>query len=556
MLTTTALLCFIQFPCDVLLADSVGDQIVRLTDLIPDGSISDIHEASALWRETSNRTPRTLGIRYEGGMPVLYWIDSSLDKVHRGEDINGNGDIEMFERSVLRSTGSLDGASTAQDLALTDDGAVWWCSDAGMSGLFRMRDVDGDGLYQGADELEVMAGSSGNNHPIETSVGPKNMNTRHLTEVVSFGNSVVAYGDGPDEFMSSFVDLNDDGDVLDSGESRLFLNASGKKTGVPQNADWTSGKLRNLAIPDFNGGYFYGRLSSIAVDTSGANPVWYFACDSAYGSPYDTNVDGQGLNGLIYRGTDKNGDGDLQDFGEVRLFYDGSHTSNYPEFDQILALDTCGGALYVAFLQSGERRVARCMDANGNGNAHDLNEVERYWFESSVWPNQVPFEQGPLLIQDMVALPANDFAPPNTLYKSLGPGCDYTDYGGVPTLHAIGQAKIGTNGFTVELRGAAAGSLSWFFAGDDFPYWSSFSLPVQLDFLEMPDCYLYVRPLFIKRAITTGVIGDYGAGMASHTFNIPPDPALVGGKIRMMWLIYDWFGGVAYSGGGEVDIEK
>ena len=42
--------------------------------------------------------------------------------------------------------------------------------------------------------------------------------------------------------------------LLGTGESRLFLNASGKHPAMPQNADWAAGRLRSLVIPASGGG--------------------------------------------------------------------------------------------------------------------------------------------------------------------------------------------------------------------------------------------------------------------------------------------------------------
>ena len=555
MLIATLLLLLTQSPCEVILADSTGDQLARLADFEVDGLIQDPGEASAMWSENGNRTPRGLSVRTEGGESAIYWIDSAQDKVHRGVDLNRNGLIELFERRVVRNTGVLDGASTAQSIALTTDGAVWWCSDAGKRGLFRMRDLDSDGAFQGALELEVLVGADVGGHPIETDAGLQVMDTRNLTEVEALGDQVVVYVDGPDELMSSFRVSNEDGDLLDPGESRLFLNASGKNAAMPQNVDWASGELRSLAIPASSGGFFYGRLSLIAVDESGVEPVWYFACDSAFQSPYDTNQYQQGLNGLIYRAVDLNADGDLQDAGEVRLYYDGSHTSYQPMLEQIVALDVCGGALYVTYYETAARRIARFFDRDDSGTAEGPYETEYYWFDADTWQGLPPFANGLPQVRDMVAVPTGDFARANPLFQSMGPGCEYTQFGQPPTLHGVGRAVVGAKSFTVELRGAAAGSYTILLAGDDFPAWFIHFLPANLGFMGWPNCTQYLNPTWLRKKWTSGAIGDPTGGYASHTFDIPLKQELIGFRLRMQWIVYDWFGGISYSGGGEVELE-
>ena len=544
-----------QSPCEVILADSAGDQLARLADFDGDGRILDLGEAWALWRESANLTPRALAVEMRGGTPSLSWIDSAKDRIHHGMDVNDNGSLELFERRVLRDSGKLDGASTARAMTVTEDGAVWWCSDAGLRGLFRMRDLDGDGFTAGALELEVLVGAGGSSHPIETALGLRAMDVSNFAEVEALGDRVVTYSDGPDELMCVFRPANDDGDLVDPGESRLFLNASGKNPSMPQNVDWASGVLRDLTIPSFFGGSFYGRLSLLSVDESGTTPTWYFACDSAYRSPYDTNVDQLGLNGLIYRGVDLNGDGDLQDAGEVGLYYDGSHTSSDRVLEQIDAIDACGGALYVAYNEAGRRYVARFVDINGDGRASGGSEANYDWFDDSIWSKVAPFEKAAPFIRDMIAIPSGTYARANPLYYSMGPGCEYTDFGNPPTLHTVGRAEIGTKTFKVELRGAAAGSYAVLLAGDDYPAWFTHWLPANLGFFGLPNCTQYLNPTWLVEKWTTGVVGDPIGGYAKYLFKIPLDAELIGFRMRLQWIVYDWFGGVSLSGGGEVELE-
>ncbi len=548
-------------PCDVFLIDSENDQLVRLADLDGDGSVRSIHEASALWRSPGAVTPRALDFRTEGGAPVAYWVESTHDRIHRGVDLNGNGAIEAFEDGIYRDSKALDGASLPLGLAATVDGALWWCSDTGFSGLFRCLDRDGDGLARAMDELEILVDGKAGGHPIQTDAGVVLVDPDHLVALAPDGNGVVAYGTGADEAFFRFEDLNADGDVLDPGESRLFLNATGKNPGLPRNADWEAGRLRSLVVPSGTGGTFYGRLSHFASAREGAATAWYLACDSSATGPYGTNLYGLGLNGIVFRGVDGNGDGDLQDAGEVELFYDGSHTSQQQErFHQVLGLDACGGAVHVAHLRGAGKLVARLVDRNADGDATDSSEVEFARFDSIDWTGIQPFGSAAPFVRGLAAHEADVWARPNALFETSEAPCSLLDSKVLPTLHGIGRARIGRSDFTCELRNTIGGTFAVLFIGDDGPSWYGKTFPFDMAAAGYPGCYQHVPFQDMRFVVTSGPPAHPTAGFAAYTFDVPDFPELVGKVFALQWLVADIYSApfvrIAMTGRGEIEIEE
>ncbi len=553
----------LQAPCDAFLVDSVGDQIVRLAELDGLPGSTSVHEVTALWRSATPLTPRALDFRREGGEVAAYWVESTRDRLFRAVDQNGNGVLEPFETAVYRESGKLDGASQPVSLAATDDGAVWWCSDQGFAGLFRCADTDGDGLAASPGELRVLVDGAAGTHVVETDAGPVSIDADHLVRLASDGDGVVAYGTGADEALFRFEDRNGDGDVVDPGESRLFLNASGKNPALPRNADWVDGDLPSLVVPGSFGGSFHGRLTHLASATESGTTVWYFACDSHAFSIYGQNASKRYLNGLVFRGEDQNGDGDLQDHDEVRLFYDGSYSGPTPEpLDQILGLDVCGEEVQLAYLYGFSKRVARLVDGNGDGRAHDPGEAELERFGSGVWGAAAPFTGGSPLVRDLVVLEPDAWAEPNALFEVSGDGCSRMISGVVPTLHGVGRARMGSAGFTCELRGALAGTPAFLFVADDLPAWYPWMLPLDLSVFGYYGCTLHVRPLEIRRVRTSGPPGHPSAGYASVTFDVPDDPAFANQTFWLQWVVTDPLGSpylgtpsVALTGRGQIVVE-
>lgn len=78
----------------------------------------------------------------------------------------------------------------------------------------------------------------------------------------------------------------------------------------------------------------------------------------------------------IWSCVDLNADGDYNDAGELRPFYDDS-LGTLALTNNVGMLRTADGQIYVA--DTGEDSIVRLLDVNGDGDAHDLGEA-RIWF--------------------------------------------------------------------------------------------------------------------------------------------------------------------------------
>jgi hypothetical protein len=186
-------------------------------------------------------------------------------------------------------------------------------------------------------------------------------------------------------------------------------------------------------------------------------------------SPFNTsgqNLLGQGLNFLIFRGVDGNGDGDINDAGEVRTFYDGSFTDGDPDLLLLRGLDVIdGGTVFAVGLDpfpalfpgpNGNIWIHRFEDLNGDGDGMDAGERQLELFDLAVHGyDPVLFPVAPLFGDYMAD--TWDFA-----VRRLSP---WTDMGGgtvgsngAPTLAGTGTLQPGSP-FTIDLVNAPTNAL-------------------------------------------------------------------------------------------------
>lgn len=575
---------------DLIMVDSVGDQLARFADFDGDGLLLGPDDVSSLTPAMGPKTPRAAAVRTEAGAAFVYWVDSSNDRFWKATDVNGNGRLDKFERTLVRDSGTLDGASQPNSLAATGDGDLWWCSDQGMRGVFVLRDAGGDGSLKEAEDWIALAGDvpgAGLKLEVATDAGPAPADVLNFvrllaldpaldpqlhhssgtsgtgagTALANLSSAVLAYGDGKDEAWLRFDDIDRDGKLTSAGEARLFLNASGKNADFPLQADFAAGSLPDLEIPNANGNgaKFYGRLRHAAVCRTGDQRNFYFATDSALGSSFGLNTKGQGLNGRIFLGRDLNQDGDVQDPGEMRNYYDGSSTSPLSAlagFDQILGLGAQDDRLFVLYTHGSDLCVARLFDANKDGDAMDFGEAQMDLFSLTAWGPKAPFSSGPL-VRDLLALPAGCLGEPNNAFLAGGESCSVFDPAQPPTLHGIGHARIGQSSFRCELRGATGGTIAMLGFGDDRITHNGHFLPIQL--WTQPTCLLQVGILDMRLVATSGPPGMPHVGWAEHAFSIADDPQLIGALLRLQWFVIDihqagW--PLAMTGWGEVRITQ
>jgi len=523
---------------DVLLVETTQDQLVRLTDFDGDGRYQSQDEVRVLYYDgmggSNFSSPRSALVRLEAGTPALYWIDTQRDQLFRAVDESGNGRIDIGEDSRYRYILGLDGSTSPDGLASTSDGAIWWCSDGGVArGLFRCIDLNGndDANDDGESEKLIPAGGV---QWVETDAGSAAFDSSNLLRLASFGNGVVAYVQGDDEAAFRFEKRNTDSDLADPGESRLFLNATGKNSAFPQNADWQSGLLRSLVLPGPGGkGQAYARLNYLASRQESGQTAWYFATNQAAGFNA-LNILGQAVNGLVFRGVDLNADGDLQEAGEVRAYFDGSLTSGSPfVVDQITGLDAASDGIYLGAIDGSNAVVHRLRDLNGDGDALDAGELDFALFDDSQLAGPSPFFIGTPFVWDIAVAPQGWFQ--NSFIDSgtpCGPGSNK------PKLGFSGDAHVGApTGFDLRVENVAPGLPAVLLVGTDTTSWLGLPLPLDLALFGLPGCTLYQNAMLRFTLLTTGS-GPSG-GVAKLPVVLQNDPQLYGAEIPLQWVIVD-----------------
>ena len=384
-------------PVDVFWSDRWNSAYHRFQDLDQNGSYLDAGEVSFAVDPSSWASFPASGFRAteEDGYLVGYWLVEFEDLIARGVDLDGDGTFGAGEISVYRDSGALDGESWPQDLDITDDGAVWWVAgliiDHPQNGISRLVDLNGDG--DAADEGEQMVMVDGTGTPtIEHDGGTAPIvDPWSFRNIAAAGNGVIAFASSDDnQALYRFEDLNGDRDVVDPDESILFLNATGADPALPVNPDFVDGTLPSL----LNQAGYYTFLSYIASDIEDGQRVFYLgtSANGASETRY-TNVDGVGINFLIFRAVDNNGDRDINDAGEVTVFFDGNQINGDPPLVTLRGLDALDGRVYAAEItpypilfpgDDGNAWIHRFEDLDGDGDARDTDERQLGLFDLQI----------------------------------------------------------------------------------------------------------------------------------------------------------------------------
>lgn len=562
-LVSTASLALAQ-QADVFICDVTQDQLLRLADLDGDGVYITSNEATSFWTNGSggvtSASPVTVEMRQEVGVPTAYFKDNNTDIFYRAQDLNGNGLIDpgSGEDAIFRDSGTLDGNSNSDGLALPADGSVWWTGryDGGtspMRGAHRMLDLNGDGDAEDAGELVTIVPDNGTVvAPSAVTGGNVLVDTENFTRMTELGNGVVIWTGYSGTFSNDFCtyrfeDLNGDGDILDAGEAVNFLNAVSKNPSLDQNVDFASGLLRDLATVDTTGvPSGHARFMHLTTLIEGGKQIVYVASDSSDTGNFALNAAGQGTNGLIYRCEDLNLDRDCNDAGEVTLYFDGSSTSGSNSFPKIVGMDGVGSSLYVASLGN-DTVIFRLEDLNGDGDAMDFGEFDDnggvgLWDPNS-WGSihgDYPVDFDPVFLNyhvftvDIGAYGAGAWGVPAPGFVVSGVGCSkYSS--DIPTIHGSGTAQIGTSNFTTEMKNVPGGMPAALIVGTNTNNWLGIPLPFDLAFLGASGCNLYHNWQYTFWSATTGA----GAtdGVASMALPIPSLPSLVGFDLPLQWAV-------------------
>ena len=318
------------------------------------------HDCITLWNGVANRplaqesnpnnprkatdSVRKMRHRVVGGKSYLYWHDIIPDQILRATDSNFNGVLDPAEFETLYSYGG------GSDGSLDEHQGVWWgCLGAAsvltQYGLWKFTDLTNDGDFLDAGEATQMA-----KPPSITATGGY---------TVSVGNPTACA-------------------VLPSGDCIWFERLSAvwyRTTPAGVHSVWLvyrtpTGGITPAPLPNPD---FGTTLPAIPTD-------WFdrAAVDPATGTVYLAPNFSQsaGVN-YVYRCRDLNVDGDVNDAGEINVFYNGVTSS--PKWGPIDDIDWLQGAVYLSYeidpaLDPGSQFV-RLQDLNADGDAMDAGEL-------------------------------------------------------------------------------------------------------------------------------------------------------------------------------------
>jgi hypothetical protein len=273
-------------------------------------------------------------------------------------------------------------------------------ADRNNDALYRVRDLNNDGII--SDPGEVFAWFNSTN--ADGTLTPNNPTAQAISVC-----RVVVMGDQGNQVVYRLVDVNDDGDALDLGESKVFAqagNAAGIAFAFPTgaafdshciayvvNAGNASGNDAIYRLEDLNGD------GDVQDNVNGVNEITIYVGEGAFGpgngpySPQELYFDANDvgylrnsgtLNG-IYRFEDITQNGRADDAGEFTLFFGPGNASGVT-ISAGFALDpdraAAPGVTAMYSLQTatgGVDQIIRCFDFNNDHDAQDAGEAALVW---------------------------------------------------------------------------------------------------------------------------------------------------------------------------------
>jgi hypothetical protein len=541
--------------------------------------------------QTGNSCPNIRDVAFASiaGVPTIFWVRTDTDVVERGVDLNGNGRIETGEQNLFFSFPASAGPGSYFPGFCDADssGALWVCTNASTNtanqGIWRFRDLNGDGAASpgvtvvgepevshylaGAFTVPDAAGTG-------TVMVPSAANFRAL--VVDPADRVIAF-DADTGVYFAFKDLGPTPNyVWDAGESTNFWNPNspcigGLKSNPDAGVTYPPVFSWGTSAP-CSPGAFGNALRMVAVSVSSTGqPLYWFGSTS--GTAFANWV------GLVFRGVDTSvpANGDVNDAGEVTLWYNGSTAPGFPGptplFDPpspsgaqfsvsiIENLGAAGDSAYM-FNNSGPTAIDnrehlgfgaemdtiwRLTDGNGDGDADDLFEQVRV---ATLPPGEFWGPKGKMISIPSGALPA----PAAT--RISAPGCapplsPAPDNLMRAQIGTIGNPSVGSASFAITLKesptsgggqipsgglpilvlGVGAGNLDL-----------SLIFPASLGCTLVPTLDVLVTTLALVPAgnftwTSGGTTNVVGVSEATAPVPVPAAPALIGGCVRAQWAV-------------------
>ena len=479
-----------------------------------------------------------------GGQPGMFAIADG-DVVLRCVDLDGDGlakspgevtvyvDTRAAHGVSNTSPDDLDFSDVSGELFVTND--LWSSGAQPGSGISSFIDLNGDGDCNDAGEMSHFIDALGS-ITIQEPAGPVTLDIGDFEAIMVDSAGVVIGFAQQDNALYAFQDQNGDGDAMDAGEAWNFCNLVGDKVNLELNADVASGSLRNPSCPSSTGSGLYSTLEILDVDhgaaPGGADLYWIVSTASANSC--------SGANGLIFRGIDLNGDKDLNDAGEVVLWFDGpnnatmNHTPNTfygaSAHDGGIAIWGNAGPLgsggsYV------QNAVSFLEDNNGDGDAMDnLEQTDRfYWAPDGCYAKA------------MTSVPKGAFFAPELASFTVFGQSGTTSAGTQPTISSSGPPILGSI-ITITLTGGLPSGPVILFAGWSNTTSSYGPLPLDLASFGAPGNTLYASVDY-KAHMSTNANGE-----ASLNIGLPGVASWDGRHLYFQWYVSD----VAANGRGLV----
>lgn len=508
---------------DVLIPSGSLDGIYRLVDRNANSSFTEDGDAYDYVLNGFDSSIRN--VVYATTPTPRFWCTTTVaEQILSFWDTDGNGVIDPSEITVALDLPSFFAAADQEinGIAHSGGGVFWFTNDSGaQEGIWRCEDLNGDGDFndivgsvaettpaavEPSTVVVANAPSSGNPTLALTNLDSIEFdptfapNGRFLCEEENFDCTV------------AFQDLNGDGDFLDIGECTLF------------SALYNGGTIGADANPDVVGGLLpiSNEMLSHAVDTSTTPPTYYLLSSDTSATQLDA--------GIVYRGIDLNADGDVNDAGELNIYWDGSldSTGAVAAYNFCYGMDAQNGQVWITAEWDGtpdHEHLVHTVDLNNDGDANDPLEATMVW--------DLPADRthyDPLLVPAGL-LPAPPSGVPG-IYEYFGAA---TCPSSLPGSHNVqigsnnwdDKVVIGSTSFHVRTWGANINSLGIYNVG-----LSALGSPIPID----PPanlCNVYLLPI-----ASVGFSTD-AAGVNNTPLAIPAQPALVGAILFWQSVVID-----------------
>ncbi|MEM9380875.1 MAG: hypothetical protein AAGB93_13060 [Planctomycetota bacterium] len=377
------------------------------------------------------------------------WSCTDLDQ---NGDYNGAGEVAPFYSDTLGPVPLTNNAA----ILLSEDGALW-ITDTSEDIVLRLFDLDGNGNAEGPGEAVVwFDGTEGNASGVELTSGRGQWRDEDGVHWVASANT----GGGGVDAIVRLEDVNGDGDANDAGEQLEYaVFAVGGSVGdsiptaVARGADGALYYVETGSTGVFAKGVY--RLEDLdgsgTIDQPNENTA-FFLPSSLGGSPFhwDLGVDEDGRfymndtgNDVIWRFSDVNGDGTVDEATEADVVYDAPATSLIWEITP-----ASDGSLYVVEDQNPDR-LLRLVDLNGDG-LFDGPGEEITIYDETVSPTNFGSPKGIVLLENL---------PIGT--NECGPAVANSS-GGPATASAIGSTSLAAQSVTLSATGLPTNSFSYF----------------------------------------------------------------------------------------------